>query len=299
LRILVTGAAGRLGKEIVRVFSAAHEVYGFDIAPDAVAEMLDILDERAVASCVAGVRPDLAVHAAAYTDVDGCESDPDTAFRVNAIGTWNIAAACAKADVPVAYVSTDFVFDGEKDEPYIEFDEPNPISVYGYSKLAGEKVMRDICPKHFIIRTAWLYADGGKSFPAAILEAAFAGKPLKVVTDQVGSPTYDPDLAEGIYKLVMSSDDTVSSMFGTYHLTNQGRCSRYELAKKAVKLAGLNVVIEQTISGDYNAPGKKIARRPRNSVLRNYALELRGMELMRPWEDALAEFVGKWTTAKH
>ena len=298
LRVLVTGAAGRLGREVMRVFAASHEAFGGDLEGPASqiagVEPLDILNRASVERAVLDHRADVVIHSAAYTDVDGCERDPDTAFRVNAVGTWNVASVCAKAEIPVLYVSTDFVFDGEKGEPYTEFDAPNPVSVYGRSKLAGEQVVRRLCRKHWIGRTAWLYADEGGSFPAAILNAASAGKPLKVVTDQIGSPTYCPDLAEAIYRVVVEAPQ----MFGTYHLVNTGHCSRYELAKKTVGLAGLPVETEKTTTEEYIASGYRGARRPKNGALRTYSLELLGMKAPRPWEEALSEFVRKWTTAR-
>lgn len=303
MRILVTGAAGRLGREIIRVFAVEHEVFPFDAEgctlPRFRIEPLDIVDRSAVEACVSGVGADLVIHAAAHTDVDGCEADPDAAFRVNAIGTWNVAAACAEENVPVVYVSTDFVFDGEKGEPYTEFDQPNPISAYGRSKYAGERIVRNLCRRHFVVRTAWLYSVTGKSFPAAILETAMAGKPLKVVTDQVGSPTYDPDLAYGIYRLVIGPKRELSNMFGTYHVVNQGYCSRWEMAKKAVELAGLDAEVEPITTDQLEPTGRPVAPRPRNSALRCYCAELMGMSALRPWEDALSEFVSKWTTARH
>lgn len=282
MKILLTGASGMLGTDLQRALSREHELVATDIAGGVMP--LDITDREQVMRTVADVRPDLVIHSAAYTDVDGCERDPDRAFRVNGLGTWHIAAACARCDSAVLYVSTDFVFDGHKGAPYSEYDTPRPINHYGASKLAGEVHVRTLCPRHYIVRTAWLYGEHGKSFPRSILNAAREGKKLRVVSDQIGSPTFTADLAQAICTLIDNP------LYGTYHITNSGMASWYELARRTLALAGMNnVEIKPIKSEEWPSP----TTRPQFSVLRNYALELQGRQSMRPWHEALADFVNR------
>jgi dTDP-4-dehydrorhamnose reductase len=241
-------------------------------------------------------QPETVIHCAAMTDVDGCERDPDRAYLVNAIGTWNIACACAHFGCPVVYVSTDYVFDGTKESPYTEFDKPNPINVYGASKLAGEEAVRDLCAKHFIVRTSWVIAPHGKNFALTILNLAKqriveneTDKPLTIVADQIGSPTYAKDLAQFLSSLVGSP------LYGIYHFTNSGYCSWYEFASKVIEFAGIDQVKVVPIkSEDWPTP----TRRPKYSVLRHYRLELLGRDNVRDWKEAVRELVSEWTTAK-
>jgi len=285
LRVLITGAAGMLGADLKKVFEESVGSKNL-ILTDIIGEFqrLDITDTSQVLNVVTESRPDIVIHSAAYTDVDGCERDRDKAFRINGLGTWNIAVACHQIDAKLVYVSTDFVFDGEKGEPYTEYDRPNPISWYGASKLAGEKHVRSICSHYYIVRTAWLYGEHGKNFPYTILNAARSGRPLTVVADQIGSPTFTADLAAAIRDLVGSP------LYGIYHITNKGACSWYDFAKKILALAGINNVDVKPIrSEDWPSPTK----RPKYSVLRHYSLELQGRDNLRPWEDALADFISR------
>ncbi len=282
MRILITGAAGMLGTDLQEVLGAEHELVPTDVTGDLIS--LDITDTDQVLSTIADVRPDAVIHAAAYTDVDGCERDPDRAFRVNALGTWNIAAACARNDAALVYISTDFVFDGEKGEPYTEYDAVNPLGHYGASKLAGETHVRSLCSKHFIVRTAWLYGVHGKSFPRTMINLSQTRKELSVVADQIGSPTFTVDLAQAVRSLVSSP------LYGAYHVTNKGACSWCEFAAKTLALAGINDVEVKPIKAEeWPSP----TRRPKYSVLRHYSLELQGRDDLRPWEDALADFVSR------
>jgi dTDP-4-dehydrorhamnose reductase len=271
-----------LGADLRQVLGPHHELMATDAAGDV--RLLDVTDPRQVLGVVGECRPDMVIHAAAFTDVDGCELDPDAAFRVNALGTWNVAAACRRFDSAMMYISTDYVFDGEKQSPYTEYDAPNPISRYGASKLVGEMYVRSLCPQHFIVRTAWLFGEHGKSFPRTILHAAQAGMELKVVADQVGSPTFTADLAAAILDLIGSP------LYGTYHITNKGSCSWYDFAKRTLAAAGMNSVEVRPIKSDeWPTP----TRRPKNSVLRNYALESQGKDSIRSWEAALEDFVSR------
>lgn len=288
MRVLVTGANGMLGSDLCRLLEqAGHTVVRTDVGVREGLrvppwEPLDITNTQEVLPFVGARKPDAVIHGAAYTDVDGCERNPDLAYRVNAFGTWNLAAACGNADIPLVYISTDFVFDGTKTEPYTEFDRTNPLSHYGGSKLAGEQLVRQLCRRHVIARTAWLYGVNGKSFPNTILTLAQTRTELPVVTDQVGSPTHTIDLAQTLIGLL----DT--PLYGTYHVVNAGSCSWFELAKKTLEIAGVtSMVIKPIPASQYPTP----TRRPAYSVLRRYALELQGRDTLRPWEQALAEFV--------
>lgn len=284
---MITGAQGMLGKEMVARLGREHEVVGVDLGD------FDVTDGPATASAIARARPDLVCHCAAYTDVDGCERDPRRAFRVNALGTWNVAAAVAAIGATMLYISTDFVFDGQKREPYTEYDTPRPLGVYGASKLAGERHVRELVARHFIVRTAWLYAPHGRNFVLTILRKArelCAAAPqeetpaLRVVGDQVGSPTYARDLADAVARHIVDS-----RLYGTYHITNAGACSWAEFAAEALRLARIPARVEPISSQEWPSP----TRRPAYSVLRRLSLEMQGRDDMRPWQEALAEVVAQ------
>ena len=282
MKILITGAAGMLGADLQEALPPKHQLVLTDITGNVIS--LDITDEKRVSAVMAEHRPDLVIHAAAYTDVDGCERDPDRAFLINGEGTRNVAAACRLFDAALLYISTDFVFDGEKREPYTENDVPNPINHYGASKLAGENCVRELCPSHYIVRTAWLYGEHGKNFPLNILNAAKSKKELKVVADQIGSPTFTADLAPAIRDLIESR------VYGAYHITNKGFCSWYEFAKKTLSFAGINDVEIKPIKSE---EWSSLTPRPKYSVLGRLALERQGKDNMRSWEEALQDFVSR------
>lgn len=273
MKVIVTGANGQLGVELQAAL-AGHQVYAVDI------EELDITDFYEVVRQVRDFKPDLIIHGAAYTDVDGSELNPDIAYRVNAAGTQNLAVAAAGAGAAMLYVSTDFVFDGQKGAPYHEFDDPNPLSVYGRSKLAGERYVQSLTNRYFICRTAWLYGLHGHNFVKTMIKLAQEGQALRVVDDQIGSPTNAADLAA---KLVEIGE---SGRFGVYHTTNTGQVSWYGLAGKIFELVGLKVDLSPTTSADFKRP----APRPALSVLRGFSLELQGITPMRPWEEALEDY---------
>ena len=288
MRVLVTGANGMLGTDLCAMLEAGgHEAIRTDVGarenvPADSWEHLDITSPQNVADVILKHQPDAVVHTAAYTDVDGCERNPDRAYLLNAQGTWNVAAVCGAHNIALAYVSTDFVFDGTKTTPYTEFDTVNPLSHYGASKLAGEKLVAQLCRKHYTIRTQWLYGAHGKCFPATMLNLAQTRKDLNVVVDQVGSPTHTVDLARTIIMLLHTP------MYGTYHVANAGQCSWAELAQRTFELAGVtHVTVHPVPASEYPSP----TRRPAYSVMRRYALELQGRDNLPPWQQSLAEFI--------
>ena len=275
MRIIVTGSKGQLGVELLRTLSdSGREVIGIDL-PE-----FDIAGHDCTGNLIA-LRPDYVVHAAAATDVDRCEHDTDWAFAVNAAGTQNVAEACRQSGAGLLYISTDYVFDGRKHTPYREEDAPGPLGVYGRSKLEGEQAVR-LTPHWAIARTAWLYGVHGKNFVKAIRDKALSGGPLRVVDDQVGSPTYAADLAQAIATLVERK------LSGIFHLTNSGTCSWFEFARAILELTGLSHVSLSPITAkDLN----RAAPRPAFSVLDNAAWRAVGLTPLRPWREALAEMI--------
>lgn len=274
MRILVTGAKGQLGNEVLKVLNN-EEIYGFG------KEEMDITDFIQTQAKIKEIQPHVVIHCAAYTNVDGCESDVDLAFQVNSKGAENVARACLNAGAEMVYVSTDYVFDGSKGEPYYETDLPNPINVYGKSKLAGEESVKTVLSKYYIVRTAWVYGIQGKNFVKTMLELSKKQDTINVVNDQIGSPTYAFDLAQAIAVLINSKK------YGIYHITNSGECSWYEFAKKIFELKGINIQVNPITSQQLNRP----AKRPSYSVLKNFNLETNLGYKMRRWDRALEDFL--------
>ena len=289
MRILITGAAGMLGTDACRILAErGHDVIPTDIGPAAVGDIrpLDITDFAAVRLLFAQVRPNLIFHGAAYTNVDGCERDPDLAYKVNAQGTWAVASAAEEIGAGLAAISTDFVFDGASSKRYTEFDLPNPISHYGASKLAGENLARAACRRCYIVRTAWLYGVHGKNFPYTVLNLAKTKPELPIVADQFGTPTYTVDLVEAIAGIIQTPQ------YGVYHVSNGGETSWQGFAKSILEKCGLSQIPVTPISSDeYAQRFGSPTRRPAYSVLRHYALELQGKDTLRPWEEALDAFL--------
>jgi dTDP-4-dehydrorhamnose reductase len=272
MRILVTGARGQLGVELVRALDACGEVIGCDL-PEWDITGADCADR------LAAVQPAWVVHAAAVTDVDGCERDSGFAMKINAEGTRRVAEGCRRIGAGLVYLSTDYVFDGRKGAPYMEEDTPAPLNAYGRSKLAGENVVRGVAPRWAIVRTAWLYGTHGKNFVKTICQKAAGGGPLRVVDDQVGSPTYAADLADAMARLLSRG------LTGIYHVTNSGSCSWYEFTREILRLAGFaSVPVSPITSEALDRP----ARRPGHSVLANAAWQAAGLPPLRPWPEALA-----------
>jgi len=275
MRTLIFGGKGQLGRELGRQFATEGEVLGVDL-PE-----VDIADNAVVAAAVERFAPDLVINAAAYTDVDGAEEDAHAAFLANETGAANVARAASGRGVSAVYYSTDYVFGGTKSEPYLPEDPVHPIGVYARSKAAGEAATRAANPRHFIVRTAWLYGVGGNNFVEKILRAAASRPSLKVVDDEIGSPTYAQDLAEATRALCRTDG------YGTYHVVNAGACSRFAFAKEIVRRAGMDVPIAPCSSTEFETK----AERPLYSVLSTEAFEARTGHVLRPWEDALEDYM--------
>lgn len=246
-------------------------------------DQLDITNYREVISCVDSFKPDVIINCAAYTNVDGCENDKYTAFKVNAIGPRNLANTCEKYGIKLLHVSTDYVFNGEGNVPFKEYDIPQPANVYGKTKLLGEQYVRENCRHYFIMRTAWLYGEWGKNFVYTIMKAAKEMGYLDVVDDQRGNPTYAEDLAHHILKIVLTDE------YGIYHCTGAGECSWYDFACKIVEYSGINCTVNPTTSDKIN----RTARRPKYSSLDNMMLRFTTGYAMRPWQEALKSFITK------
>ncbi|HEX2191675.1 MAG TPA: dTDP-4-dehydrorhamnose reductase [Acidimicrobiales bacterium] len=274
MRVLVTGANGQLGREVVGAF-AGHEVVATD------RETLDVASRDSVFAVVTTVEPDVVVHAAAWTDVDGCEGGPDQAFRINALGTRHVVSAARLVGARVCYVSTDYVFDGRAGRPYDEWDEPRPLSVYGRSKRGGET---ELGPEDTVVRTSWMCGRHGRNFVRTILAKAAAGEELRVVDDQHGCFTLAADLAGMIRRLVTERRS------GVFHVTNQGATTWFGLARDTLAAAGLDVDAVHPISTSEMQPPRP-APRPPYAVLDNAALRLSDLPLLSHHHDALARLV--------
>lgn len=274
MKILVTGGSGQLGREIIKQMSAEHQL----IIPTR--EQLDIVSYDQVKAIFEQVKPAAVIHCAAYTHVDGAESDPDGAFKANVVGTQNLAAQCLQHYARMVYVSTDYVFDGQYSQDYREYDDTNPINVYGKTKLLGEKMVQQLIGRHYILRTAWLYGDGN-NFVKTMLKLAGERELLQVVNDQIGSPTFTQDLTRVIQKLFTTDS------YGTYHASCNGRCSWYDFAVKIFELIGENVQIEPLSTEQF----PRSAKRPSRSVLENYMLSMTIGDTMRHWEEALQDYL--------
>lgn len=274
-KVLITGANGQLGKELVELFTEkGFEVYGFG------RDKMDITNQVQVQEIIGAVKPDIVIHSAAHTQVDLAESEPDQAFLINAYGTRNVTVAAEAVGAKLVYVSTDYVFDGTNDEPYNEFSPTSPLGVYGKSKLAGEQFVRDLHSKFFIVRTSWVYGKHGANFVKTMLKLGKERKELSVVADQRGCPTYTLDLANAILELV----DT--QKYGVYHVSNSGSCSWYEFAKEIFEISEMKVQVNPCTTADFPRP----AARPANSVFEHMSIKLNNFSSIRHWREALNSF---------
>lgn len=274
-KVLVTGANGMLGQDLCPILEQnGYEVFKTDI------DNMDITDINSVERVIEEQQPDIVVHCAAYTNVDKAEEDYDTAHKINACGTENLAKVCGQSDITMVYISTDYVFGGKKDVKYKPSDETEPLNNYGLTKLQGEQAVRKFCKKYYITRTAWLYGIYGKNFVETMI--SLSDKPeLKVVDDQVGCPTWTVELCNGIIKLI------AGKAYGTYHVCGGGFTSWYGFAKEIFSLAGLKVNLLPCTTDKFPRP----AKRPEYSVMDNGGI-------CRPWQHALADYMELRKTVK-
>lgn len=272
-----------LGRDLTAHLAARHQVVPAEL-PE-----VDITDLDLVQRTFDSTKPEVVIHTAAFTSVDDCEHWPDLAFQVNAEGTRNVAVACRQASLPMLYVSTDYVFDGQKPTPYGEDDRPNPLNVYGQSKLQGERYVTELLEAAWIVRTSWLFGPLGKNFVRTILQRAHRGESLRVVDDQVGAPTYTMDLAEKLEQIVVRGSP------GIYHVTNRGYCSWFEFAQEILRQAALSHVRVFAIP---TSASDRPALRPRNSRLAHTRLESEGLGLLPAWQDALTRYLLREGQAK-
>ncbi len=279
MKVAVTGTRGTLGSALVkRAEAAGHEVLPLN-RPE-----YDITDPASVLEAVRRFEPEVVIHPAAYTNVDGAEDDPDTAFRVNGLGTRNVALACEQVGASLVYVSTNMVFfDESRRTPFTELETPSPLGAYAYSKWAGEKYVEHLMTRFYIARVSWLFGKMGVSFVDKIVKAADARGALSVVADEVATPTYAEDVAEALFKLA------ASGLYGWYHTVNEGEASRFEYAQEIMRLTGrAHIPMTPTSLADYKRP----APTPHYSTLKNSVGAEAGIAL-RPWQEALREYIAE------
>lgn len=279
-KILVTGSRGMLGADVLKSAGglAGIEMRGVDLAE------FDLLDAKAAAAYIRSYGPDAIIHCAAFTNVDAAETRQEEAFKINAMAVRDLAVICAEGSIKLALISTDYVFDGEKRSPYAEYDQPSPINIYGMSKYYAERYVAQVCPRGFIVRTSWLFGANGNNFVKAILKKARSEGELFVVDDQFGSPTYTGDLAKFLIELVQTDK------YGIYHATNEGYCSWNEFARVILKLSAMEGVKVNAVSSE---AFKRPAVRPKNSRLLKTALHYSGFKGLRPWQEALADYLAE------
>lgn len=274
MKILITGAKGQLGQALP-AYLPNHDLTLVDI------EEMDITDKTAVFHTFAQTQPDVAIHCAAYTNVDGCAKEPALAYRINALGSQNVALACLEQGAEMVHISTNEVFAGDNATGYEEWMTRNPVNGYGRSKAAAENLVQQILNRLYIVRTAWLYAPGGRNFIHAILNRAREQGQLRVVVDEIGSPTYVKDLAQAIAQLIDSHQ------YGIYHFTNADSCSRWEFANEILRQSGLSGVVNTPI---LSREFKRASTPPPYGVIHNIAGAAIGITL-RPWPEALADYL--------
>ncbi|WP_209125690.1 dTDP-4-dehydrorhamnose reductase [Alkalihalobacillus sp. BA299] len=275
MRVLITGANGQLGKDLALYGKQVADVFALG------KDQLDITKGSEVSQVIHSVTPDIIIHAAAYTAVDLCEVEQKRAFDINSLGALNIAKKAKEINAKMVYISTDYVFSGDKGAPYVEEDTPNPKSVYGMSKWLGEQIVQSTIEESYIIRTSWLYGSGGNNFAKTMLKLAEQKKEVHVVNDQIGSPTYTKDLSKIIFQLI-------KKRYGIYHVSNLGQCSWFTFARHIFKIAGYDSNLIKPIST--KAYGAK-APRPAYSVLAHIELEKEDIPIPRYWEEAIIEFI--------
>jgi dTDP-4-dehydrorhamnose reductase len=279
-KIIVTGCNGQLGRSVNRFYGGREDM---DLVNTDVDE-LDISDIDAVMALAKEVRPYAIINCAAYTAVDACETNRDLAFKVNTLGARNLAIAAQETGAKLVHISTDYVFDGKKQGAYVETDPTGPASVYGSTKEAAEHMVKELCDRFFILRTAWLYGDG-KNFAKTMLRIAENNDKVQVVCDQIGTPTSTAELTKGIDSLLFSDN------YGLFHATCEGQCSWADFAKEVFRLAGKEMTVEEVTTAQYLAKYPQQAKRPANSVLENYMFKMTGGYTFATWEEAIAEYM--------
>lgn len=276
MKVLVTGVKGQLGYDVVNELKKRNlEAVGVDI------EDMDITVEESVKKVISDVTPDAVIHCAAYTAVDAAEDHAELCRRVNAEGTANIANMCKKLDIPMIYISTDYVFDGQGERPWEPEDDRHPLNVYGQTKYEGELAVQNVLTKYFIVRIAWVFGVNGGNFIKAMLNKSKTTDHVSVVNDQFGSPTYTYDLARLLVDMVQTDK------YGIYHATNEGICNWYEFACEIFRQAGIAVEVEPVGSDQY--PSR--AKRPSNSRMSKDKLTENGFERLPSWQDALKRYL--------
>ncbi len=282
MKIVVLGSNGQLGREFVNYLQTTeNKIFAFSHST------LDVEDLEKIIKTFRSINPDVVINCAAYTKVDKAEEEKDLAYRVNAIGAKNVSFASFKVNAKVVYFSTDYVFNGKKNSPYIEIDPPEPISIYGESKFWGEQYTREFNSNHLILRVSWLYGGYGNNFVKTVIRLAKSGKPLRIVNDQYGTPTYTLDVVKQTIKLLENA------RIGIYHSSNIGETTWFEFANKVLEDLGLESEVIPIESKEYPT----LAKRPKYSVLKNYFLELEKLDIMRQWKVALGDFInnyGEW-----
>ncbi|WP_276955126.1 dTDP-4-dehydrorhamnose reductase [Methanobrevibacter woesei] len=275
MKVLITGSNGMLGHDLIDVLDGKHELI------KTTSKSLDITDEDKVKDYIVNENPDIVINSAAYTDVDGCETNEEIAYKVNGEGVKNLALACKVVDCPLLHISTDYVFNGENNKPWMEDDEVGPISIYGKSKLQGEEAIESILDNFFIIRTSWLYGINGGNFPKTMLELAKTHDTLTVVTDEIGTPTYTLDLAQAIAELIETE------YYGIYHITNSDYCSWFDFAKYIFEVKNIDVNVVPVTAEEFARP----ASRPHYSVLNNSNWVNNGFKPLRSYKEAIKDYL--------
>jgi dTDP-4-dehydrorhamnose reductase len=277
LKVVITGAQGQLGIELVSLFKGEKSIEVIGLGR----KDLDVTDYNQVLKKIDELMPDIVIHTAAYTDVDFAEEEPDTAFLVNGIGTKNLVMAVSKVGSKFVYLSTDYVFNGKCNKPIDEFETPHPLGVYGQTKLVGENYVKEYLSKFYIVRTSWVFGKHGKNFVKTMLKLSKEKNQIRVVDDQIGSPTYTLDLAQCILRLIFTES------YGIYHVTNTGYCSWYEFAKAIFEEVNIAVDLVPCKTTEF----QRKAPRPKYSVLKDTQLSVHGLPTMRNWRVALTEFI--------
>lgn len=276
MKVLVTGAKGQLGNDLLNEMAKrGMESVGVDV------DEMDITDAKAVERVLGASGADAVIHCAAYTAVDAAEDNAELCAKINGAGTENVAVVCRSLDIPMMYISTDYVFNGQGERPWEPGDKREPLNVYGETKYQGELAVERWLEKYFIVRIAWVFGSNGKNFINTMLRIGKEKGKASVVNDQIGSPTYTFDLARLLVDMIQTD------RYGTYHATNEGLCSWYEFAVEIFRQAGLNVEVTPVTSAEYGAK----AKRPANSRMNRDKLDANGFKRLPPWQDALGRYL--------